>query len=173
MQGFGAVIAGVVLGALLLDEGDVVTLLDRHAGQEYETQLWIVELDGVSYLRARNPDAGWLVRIGSGHPVQLRREPGRTSPTRPYEATPSTDAALRERVDAAMAAKYGLADKLWATLAGRSHSLPVALAPALAFHADENADERAEEEPAAAAKPLALPADPSGASVGLAPGGVT
>ena len=41
-----------------LDEGEVVTLITTDEnGHEFETGLWIVELDGVSYLCAASTDA--------------------------------------------------------------------------------------------------------------------
>lgn len=136
MQTFGAVLGVVVLGALLLDEGEVVTLVGHHGGREYETQLWIVEVEGRDYLRARDPGADWLRRLGSAAYVQLRRGHGASAPLEPYEATPTLDAALRESVDRAMAAKYGLADRVWSMVAGDSSSVPVALEPAEPAHAE-------------------------------------
>jgi hypothetical protein len=130
MQCFGALLAAVVLGALLLDEGEVVTLVAHQSGQAHETQLWVVELDGRSYLRARGREAAWLSRLGSGAHVQLRHGHGASARLDAYRATPSSDADLRRRVDEAMAAKYGLADRLWSMLSGRAASVPVALDPA-------------------------------------------
>jgi hypothetical protein len=130
MQCLGALLAAVVLGALLLDEGEVVTLVGHHAGQAYETQLWVVELDGRSYLRARDGEAAWLSRLGSGADVQLRHGHGTSARLEAFRATPSLDSALRQRVDEAMAAKYGLADRLWSTLSGTEASVPVTLVPA-------------------------------------------
>jgi len=46
MLAIGAMTGILVVSALLLDEGEVVTLLTEAEGRTYSTQLWIVEIDG-------------------------------------------------------------------------------------------------------------------------------
>ena len=128
MVGVAALCAVVVIASLLVPEGEVVTLnvLDIE-GREYPTQLWIVELGGVSYLRAGNPNSKWLARLRDRPEVTLGAAEAGEQPT-PYLATPiDDDPAQRARIGAAMAEKYGLADWLWSTIADRDRSVPIRL----------------------------------------------
>jgi hypothetical protein len=126
-------IGGLVFGVLLVPEGEVATLATLAAdGVEYETQVWVVEGDGlpgaaegVVFLRAGSPRASWLARLREKPEVALARGEER----RPYRALPEEDVALRERVNGAMAAKYGVADRLIAHVFDRDESVPVRLVP--------------------------------------------
>jgi hypothetical protein len=130
MVGVAVLCAAVVIAALLVPQGEVVTLHVRDVeGRSHPTQLWIVELDGFSYLRSGGPDTRWLAR--------LRRDPGVTlgyghvgETPRPYIAVPiDGDPVLRARVGEAMAEKYRWADSLWSWLGDREHSIPIRLEP--------------------------------------------
>ena len=128
MIGLAALCAVVVIASLLVPEGEVVTLnvLDIE-GREYPTQLWIVELAGVSYLRAGNPNSEWLARLRDRPEVTLGEDQAGEQPTS-YLATPiDDDPEQRERIGAAMAEKYGFADWLWSTIADRDRSVPIRL----------------------------------------------
>jgi hypothetical protein len=129
----GCLIGGLVLGVLLLPEGEVATLSTVAAdGAEFETQVWVVEGDGlpeadagVVFLRAGSPDSAWLARLRARPQVELARG----EKLRAYVAVPEEDAALRERVNLAMAEKYGIADRLIALVFDQRRSTPIRLVP--------------------------------------------
>ena len=129
----GCLIGALVLGVMLVPEGEVATLATVASdGAEYETQVWVVEGNGlpdvaagVVYLRAGSPDASWLTRLRARPEVALERGEER----RAYLAVPEDDAALRERVNQAMAAKYGVSDRLIAYVFDRGSSVPIRLVP--------------------------------------------
>ena len=105
----GLLLAIVAIGSGWIEEGEVVqlTTFDGRA-HEHETDLWIVDLDGGSYLRADLSGAEWLARLRANPEAELRRD-GREERVR---AQPVDDPTVREAVDHAMAAKYGLLDRL-------------------------------------------------------------
>jgi hypothetical protein len=129
----GCLIGGLVFGVLILPEGEVATLSTVAAdGAEFETQVWVVEGDGlpqadagVVFLRAGSPDSAWLARLRARPQVELARG----EKLRAYVAVPEDDAALRERVNLAMAEKYGIADRLIALVFDRRRSTPIRLVP--------------------------------------------
>jgi hypothetical protein len=123
----GVVAAGIVLGALLIDEGEVVTLMttDGDSGR-HETQLWTVELDRVSYLRASDSDSAWVARLRARPLVELESDGSSAR----YRAVLLEDPALRTRIDAAMKRKYGFADRFWRVFRNRSGVLSIRLDPA-------------------------------------------
>jgi hypothetical protein len=113
-----------VLGALWIDEGEVVTLSTVDAESHvHHTQLWTVELDGSRYLRASTADVGWLARLRAHPAVELDFGGLRAE----FSATPLEDTGLRTRVNQAMANKYGFADRVWGALGDRGASVPIRL----------------------------------------------
>lgn len=126
MISFGVATAVLVVGALLLDEGEVVHLetTDRE-GRHYEADLWIVDLDGVSYLRANDGDLGWLERLRENPRVSIER--GTVDET--FVATPLEDPRLRSRVDGAVREKYGLADRVMELMSEPDQYVVVGLVP--------------------------------------------
>jgi len=122
-----ALVALVVVAASFgVDEGEVVTLTTRDAaGARFDTQLWIVELDGAVWLRAGRPDARWLARLRAEPRVSIQRG----DDTAFYTATAVEDPAARERVNEAMAAKYGRADRWIHRIFSRERAVPVRLEP--------------------------------------------
>jgi len=126
MLALGLFVFVLVAGALLVEEGEIVQLTTHDAAlHELETQLWIVDLDGAEYLRAGRANARWLERIRVRPEVVLQR--GEESV--PRLAVPLDDRELRRRVDAAMARKYGLSDRLFRLLRDAKGSVPVRLDP--------------------------------------------
>jgi len=122
----GVATAAIVLGALWIDEGEVVTLSTAdEASHVHHTQLWTVELDGTRYLRASAPDVAWLARIRVQPAVALDFGGLRVE----FSATPVEDPGLRARVNQAMANKYGFADRVWGALGDRAASVPIRLDP--------------------------------------------
>ena len=130
MVGVTAFCVAVVVAALLVPQGHVVTLnvLDRE-GHSHPTQLWIVEIDGVSYLRAGAPDTRWLARLRERPEVTLDGSRLGDDPTS-YCATPiDDDPVARALVGEAMGAKYGWADSFWGWISDRTRSIPIRLGP--------------------------------------------
>jgi len=122
----GIVVGAIVLGSLLVDEGEVVTLVTRDAeGLDHDTQLWVAQWQGGTWIRASSPENHWLERLRAHPDVTLRRG----EQVLRYHAVPVPEPAVRAGVDAAMAEKYGLADRLWAKLGDRSRAVPIRLEP--------------------------------------------
>ncbi len=120
----GVAVALLTSISLWFDEGEVVRLITTDEnGNEFETGLWIVDLEGVSYLRAESKDAAWIERIRKRPDVQLDRTGRRTD----YRAIPIGDDDTRDSVSRAMAEKYGRLDRAVALFRDYSHSLPVRL----------------------------------------------
>lgn len=120
----GLLIGGVVTGVLLIPEGEVVTLQTQGPdGDQYQTQLWVIEDQGELYLRAHYAGAKWLARIRQHPRVELRRGDASDS----FLAKPVDDPEVRRAVNRAMAAKYGLADRLASSLWDPKRSIPVQL----------------------------------------------
>ena len=127
MIAVASVAALLVIGALLIDEGEIVKITTRDAqGREYVTELWIVELPSGIYLRAGSPDVEWLARIRAAPAIVLERGDEETR----HRAVPEPSARTLQALNTAMAEKYGFADRLWARLSDRDLSVPIRLAPA-------------------------------------------
>jgi hypothetical protein len=109
-----------------IDEGEVVqlTTYDGRA-HGHSTDLWIVDVDGRLYLRADLPGADWLERLRANPEAELRRD-GTHERVR---AVPVDDPAVRSAVDRAMAAKYGLVDRLVGAIRNDDRTTPVLLEP--------------------------------------------
>jgi hypothetical protein len=127
LYAIGILVGVLVLGALVIDEGEIVTVTTLNAeGQAFETQLWIVQVEGTSYLRANSPRSDWLARARRGPAVELQR--GAT--VGPWRVVPENDPERRQRVNQAMAEKYSLSDRLLVLLFDRDEMVPLRLEPA-------------------------------------------
>lgn len=117
----------VALGVLSLvasESGEVVVLSTTDSQNAvHETRLWIVEHDGALWLRAGVPTSSWFQRLRAEPEVTLERAGVR----RRYRALPSEDAAVRDRIHARLAEKYGWADRLIGMMRDGSASVPVRL----------------------------------------------
>ena len=119
-------VAVLVLGAVAIDEGEVVVLTTLDAeGKDHLTQLWIVDLEGDSYLRSSTPENAWLERLRDRPDAVLARG----EEERAVIATPVSDTKLLGRVNRAMAEKYGASDRLYSALFDRSGSVAVRIEP--------------------------------------------
>lgn len=119
------VLLGGVMAASELG-GEVVVLRTQDAGGEpVETRLWVVDHEGAQWLRAGMPDSGWLTRLEAQPMVEVVRA-GRTGR---YRAVPVREPAVRDRIHALMAEKYGLGDRLVSLMRDGSASVPVRLDP--------------------------------------------
>lgn len=126
MVAAGITTAFLVLGSEFVDEGEVVRLaITDDAGRTHETDLWIVDLEDGSYLRAAEPDAHWLVWLRANPRIKLERAGSEHA----FLAVPDEHGETRSRVGTAMAEKYGFADRLWSVLADRSSAIAIRLYP--------------------------------------------
>lgn len=132
MKKLGAVVA-VVLGIALLgflvqgvasESGEVVVVrtLDD-AGEKHETRLWIVDDEGVSWLRAGTPGAGWFARLQARPEIEVVRG------AETLRVRGVAEPARREHVDELMRRKYGWADAYISAVVTRGGSVPVRLEP--------------------------------------------
>jgi hypothetical protein len=106
--------------------GEVVMVTTTDAsGATWQTPVWIVDRDGFAWLRAGSDQAAWLARIRA-HP---RIEIERAGTTTAYRATLVPEATAE--IDALMAEKYGLADRVVGLLlpGSRGRSMAVRLDP--------------------------------------------
>ncbi len=93
-------------------------------GKESTTRLWIVDHDGVEYLRAGADNAGWLLRLEERAEIRVRRG----ERVFEYEAVPRP--GKRRLVNDLMLEKYTWGDSFFATFfGGRDGSVPVELHP--------------------------------------------
>ena len=117
-------LAWFALEMLAAESGEVVVLTSRDAeGAPHETRLWVVDLDGRAWLRSGSGVAGWYGRLAASPEVEVERAGigGR------YRAVPLPEA--RERVNALMRDKYGLADRWIGFWFDRSDAIPIRLDP--------------------------------------------
>ncbi len=122
----GCLLAVVAIGSGWIDEGEVVELTTYDArAHEHQTDLWIVDIDGKPYLRADLPGAEWLARLRANPEAKLRRD-GTHERVR---AAPVDDPAVRSAVDRAMAAKYGLVDRIVGAIRDDDRTVSVLLEP--------------------------------------------
>ena len=126
MIAVGSVVFLAVLVSITVDEGEVVHVItvDEEA-REQESDLWIVELDGVLFLRANQPDVKWLERLRVDPRVRLERDGVEAT----YRALPLSDDAIRDRVHRAMSEKYGFADVTWNWMTDRADAVAIRLDP--------------------------------------------
>jgi hypothetical protein len=122
----GLGIVAVVTASGWVREGEVATLVtfdDRGRGRD--ARLWIVDVDGATYVRAPGEDCPWLERLKSHPIVHLSRGDGLLT----VRAQPVDDGAAREVVNHAMHEKYGGFEELIGLWRDPSHSVPVRLEP--------------------------------------------
>ncbi len=123
--GIGVLVAlwlGPVLWAGSPAAGEVVTLTTTDsAGTSQKTPLWIVDKDGVAWLRAGNEQAKWLARIRANPRVELER--GDKTTTHRAALVPEATA----EINALVAEKYGFADRLVGWLVPNSRTKPLAV----------------------------------------------
>ncbi|MEM8766133.1 MAG: hypothetical protein AAGE43_01715 [Pseudomonadota bacterium] len=120
----GLVVLVFALQFVASESGEVVVLGSDSAEGLKETRLWVVEIDGVQYLRA-GPDSGWYQRLLENPAATLRR----ADVTDAYTA--QTQMAQAETLNALMREKYGWGDVVIEYLVGgRDEAVPVAMIPA-------------------------------------------
>ncbi len=86
---------------------DVVRIVTQDEdGDERDTPVWIVFVDGAAYVRTN--DSRWLANIRRGSRVALRLDEN----ARPVSAEQVADPAVTARVEAAFKAKYGFLQRV-------------------------------------------------------------
>jgi hypothetical protein len=125
--GFCTFLGLVSLVALALPAGERVVLHTADEdGRGYESTLWVVELPGAGvYLRSGEPASHWLERL-TLHPLVELERGGRTEH---YRAVLAAEPEARSAVNAAMAEKYGVADRFVRRFVDMERSVPVRLEP--------------------------------------------
>lgn len=127
MLGAALLASMLVIGALLIPEGEVVTLQGPDSeGNHHATQLWISEVEGQRYLRAINPASTWLARVRMQPELDLLSSDG-TAGAQPIHAVIVDDDAVKNALNAAMAAKYGFANSLACAIADTRTAVAVRL----------------------------------------------
>ena len=121
-----AVVLATIWVEIWVEEGEVATLVTFSSREHaIHTDLWVVDIEDRTYVRAADAETDWLERLLARPEVQLRRN-GMVSPVR---GVPSDDPAVRERVNRAMRRKYGSVDRVVAWVRDRSRCVPVWLEP--------------------------------------------
>jgi hypothetical protein len=122
----GLAVVVVALATIWVDEGEVAKLVTFDSRQQaFDTELWIVDIEGRTYVRAADPESDWLERLRTHPELQLRRN---DSVSR-VRGVPSDDPAVREAVNDAMRRKYGSVDRVVGWVRDRSRCVPVWLEP--------------------------------------------
>jgi hypothetical protein len=105
------------------ESAEVVVLTSQGPDGPEETRLWVVDHQGVQYLRA-SPDSGWYQRLVAEPDALLARG----SETRGYRTEARLD--LAGEVNGLMQEKYGWRDTyIDLLIGGRDDAVPVALIP--------------------------------------------
>ncbi len=124
LGGLVALVVLVFLTQLIASESaEVVVLTSEGAEGPQETRLWVVDLDGVQYLRA-GLDSGWYQRLVATPEAGLVREGA------PGEYRAEAHMAVVDEVNRLMREKYGWRDAyIDLLLGGREDAVPVAMLP--------------------------------------------
>jgi len=105
------------------ETGEVVVLTSHGPDGPQETRLWVVDLEGIQYLRA-SPDSGWYQRLLAEPDATLERN----GEARAYRT--EARLALAAEINSLMQEKYGWRDAyIDLLLGGRDDAVPVALIP--------------------------------------------
>lgn len=93
-------------------------------GRRFETKVWVVDYQGVPWLRANNPQRSWYERLDEGAKVMLVRDGEEQS----YRAEPFDVPEIAAELDAVFREKYGLLD-WWYGVLLRRDPIPIRLEP--------------------------------------------
>jgi len=124
------VVGGFFFLALLacvawLEGGELGVLVPADPSRpQVETRLWVVDVDGATYVRAPTAETVWLDRLLAG---QVRLQRGETTVL--VRAVPVDDPRTQRAVNEAMQRKYGVFDRFFGQLHGEDASLPIRLEP--------------------------------------------
>jgi len=116
--------AGLIFGASELGGEGVTLYTTDAAGAEHVTPLWVVEFEGAQYLRSGAGPSGWYLRLQERPDVRVERG----GEVKRYRAVPQPEKV--RAVDALMAEKYGVADRIVDLIRDPSKSVAIRLEPA-------------------------------------------
>ena len=121
------VVLAALFGGLMMlasESGEVVVLTTQGSdGSSHDTRLWVVESGGALWLRAGVPSSKWLARLRAAPEVRVLR----AGVTETFRAVPHESPADRDRINAAMAEKYGWAEWLVSSTRDGRKSIAVRL----------------------------------------------
>jgi hypothetical protein len=120
-------LALVALGTYLAGEQTEVAVLRTvdDQGLWYDTKLWVVDYEGVPWVRVARPERNWYQRLLRDPHAQLVR----ADIAREVIASPHDAPEMHARIDAAFHEKYGAVD-WWYGVLLRRDAIPVRLDPA-------------------------------------------
>ena len=123
-----AVLLLVGVGTYLAGEQTEVAVLRTRdvEGRVHDTKLWVVDLDGVAWVRVARPEREWFKRLRANPEIEILRHGG--APQRVH-ATPDPTVDTKAKLDRAFREKYGLTD-WWYGVLLRHDPIPVRLDPA-------------------------------------------
>jgi hypothetical protein len=114
----------LALGTYVAGERTEVVVLRTvdAGGVTHATKMWVVDYDGVPWVRVANAERGWYRRLLAHPEVELERGDASTARL----AHPDPALATRFAIDRAFAAKYGLTDAWYGALLRRG-AIPIRL----------------------------------------------
>lgn len=120
-----ALVAAGFAGAIVLASelgGEVVTVVTTdERGIDYETSLWVVDDAGQAWLRAGSTDSAWYQRLRQNPEIRMERDGEQHT----YEAVPQPRKTAR--INALMARKYGVADRIVSLIRDDAASMAIRL----------------------------------------------
>ena len=117
----------VVVGLQMVasESGEVVVMRTFIGDETQEVRLWIVDDQGVSWLRSGQPEAGWYQRVLENPDIQVERG----SDLYEYRAFPMEGGPKAAHINALMLYKYGWAEQVIGMMIDRSNSVAIRLDP--------------------------------------------
>lgn len=118
-------VAGVFGMQMIASEsGEVVVLHSVDAaGEEQETRLWVVDLEGSAYLRVGADGSGWYSRLQANPKARVQRGPAIEN----YLIVPRPE--FSAQINDLMHDKYGWADGYISLMFDRVGAIPLQLQP--------------------------------------------
>lgn len=117
----------LALSGLQYAASERVEVVELHtiseAGEEVVTRLWLVDYEGMQYLRVGGDGSGWYSRTLANPEISLTRD----AETRRYIAVPRPELSLA--INDLMQEKYTWGDSVIGAMFGRDGSIPIELQP--------------------------------------------
>lgn len=119
----GLLVLSQVMMFVASESAEVVVLSIPTEDGVREVRLWVVDLDGSTYLRG-DEQSGWMPPLQNAETIELERD-GRTATYQPRIAT-----ELRDDINALMLSKYGWRERYISLLLGdRVAAMPIEMVP--------------------------------------------
>jgi hypothetical protein len=120
------VLLGIAFATWFAGEQTEVAVLHTvdEAGAVHDTKLWVVDHDGVTWVRVARPGRHWFQRLEANPRIAITRD----GATQTVIATPDRSPDAGAAIDAVFRDRYGLVD-WWYGLLLRSDPIPVRLVP--------------------------------------------